>query len=53
MLSGDHGKVDRWRRDQSLLRTMERRPDLFAKVEFTKADRKFLRTLEADPDLPE
>ena len=53
LLSGDHGKVDRWRRDQSLLRTMERRPDLFAKVEFTKADRKFLRTLEADPDLPE
>ena len=28
LLSGDHGKVDRWRRNQSILRTMERRPDL-------------------------
>jgi tRNA (guanine37-N1)-methyltransferase len=28
--SGDHGKIARWRRDQSLLRTAARRPDLFA-----------------------
>ncbi|MFT4128056.1 MAG: tRNA (guanosine(37)-N1)-methyltransferase TrmD [Gordonia sp. (in: high G+C Gram-positive bacteria)] len=28
LLSGDHGKVARWRRDQSLARTRERRPDL-------------------------
>jgi len=28
--SGDHGKIARWRRDQSLLRTAERRPDLIA-----------------------
>ncbi|HIW91644.1 MAG TPA: tRNA (guanosine(37)-N1)-methyltransferase TrmD [Candidatus Corynebacterium avicola] len=28
LLSGDHAKVDRWRRDQSLLRTAERRPEL-------------------------
>ena len=43
LLSGDHAKVDRWRRDQSLLRTMERRPDLFEKAELTKEDRKFLK----------
>jgi tRNA (guanine37-N1)-methyltransferase len=30
LLSGDHGKVARWRRDQSLKRTADRRPDLFA-----------------------
>ncbi len=45
LLSGDHAKVDRWRRDQSLLRTMERRPDLFEKAELTKEDRKFLKKL--------
>jgi tRNA (guanine37-N1)-methyltransferase len=28
--SGDHGKIERWRRDRALLRTAERRPDLLA-----------------------
>lgn len=28
LLSGDHARVDRWRRAQALVRTMERRPDL-------------------------
>ena len=28
LLSGDHAKVDRWRREQSLKRTRDRRPDL-------------------------
>ena len=28
--SGDHGRVDRWRRAQALARTSERRPDLIA-----------------------
>jgi tRNA (guanine37-N1)-methyltransferase len=28
--SGDHGRIARWRRTQSLLRTASRRPDLFA-----------------------
>lgn len=31
LLSGDHAKVDAWRREQSLLRTKERRPDLYEK----------------------
>lgn len=29
LLSGDHAKVDAWRREQSILRTKERRPDLY------------------------
>ncbi|GAA0473109.1 tRNA (guanine-N(1)-)-methyltransferase [Actinoplanes capillaceus] len=28
--SGDHGRIARWRRDQSLLRTASRRPDMYA-----------------------
>ena len=47
LLSGDHKKVAQWRREQALLRTRERRPDLFSKVELTKADCKFLSEQEA------
>lgn len=39
LLSGDHGAVARWRRDRSLRRTAERRPDLLAAVELTDRDR--------------
>lgn len=42
LLSGHHANIDKWRREQSLLLTRERRPDLFEKVELTKEDRKFL-----------
>jgi tRNA (guanine37-N1)-methyltransferase len=39
LLSGDHGAVARWRRDRSLRRTAERRPDLLATAELTDRDR--------------
>jgi tRNA (guanine37-N1)-methyltransferase len=39
LLSGDHGAVARWRRDRSLRRTAERRPDLLAAAELTDRDR--------------
>jgi tRNA (guanine37-N1)-methyltransferase len=39
LLSGDHGAVARWRRDQSLRRTAARRPDLLAAAELTERDR--------------
>ena len=37
--SGDHAKIDRWRRDESLRRTATRRPDLLEKVELDARDR--------------
>ena len=42
LLSGDHAKVDRWRKEQSLQRTKERRPDLYEKYmsEHPDAERK-------------
>ena len=40
LLSGDHAKVDAWRREQTILRTMERRPDLLRKAELTEKERK-------------
>ncbi|MFD5867236.1 tRNA (guanosine(37)-N1)-methyltransferase TrmD [Corynebacterium sp. NPDC060344] len=42
LLSGNHAKVDRWRRDQSLLRTASRRPELLDAVELSARDRKAL-----------
>lgn len=48
LLSGDHGKVDRFRRDEALARTAEIRPDLIAELDckaLDKADRKTLMAL--------
>lgn len=42
LISGDHGKVARWRRGQALLRTGRRRPDLLARLELTEEDRTLL-----------
>lgn len=39
LLSGDHAKVDAWRREQSIRRTMERRPDLMEHAELTPKER--------------
>ena len=35
LLSGDHGKIAAWRREQSLERTLERRPDLLEARQYT------------------
>lgn len=50
LLSGDHARIARWRREQSLLRTRRRRPDLLVTAPLTEADSKFLKKLG---DLPE
>ncbi|MBP3984991.1 tRNA (guanosine(37)-N1)-methyltransferase TrmD [Pseudoxanthomonas helianthi] len=43
--SGDHGAIARWRRQQALLRTWQRRPELMAGREWSKEDRKLLKEL--------
>ncbi|MBB2942214.1 tRNA (guanine37-N1)-methyltransferase [Actinoplanes lutulentus] len=51
--SGDHGRIARWRRDQSMLRTLTRRPDMWADYppeNLDKKDRKAL--LEAGFQIP-
>lgn len=42
LLSGHHANIERWRRNQSLIRTHQVRPDMFDRVELDKKDRKFL-----------
>jgi tRNA (guanine37-N1)-methyltransferase len=43
LISGDHARIQQWRREQSLLRTLERRPDLLSKAQLSASDRKFLK----------
>lgn len=50
LLSGNHAKVDEWRRQQSILRTMERRPDLMKNANLTKVDMKFIRNIEKNDE---
>jgi tRNA (guanine37-N1)-methyltransferase len=48
LLSGDHGHIARWRRQQALLRTWQRRPDLLERAELSDNDRDFLSSLELE-----
>ncbi len=48
LLSGDHGRIAEWRRRESLLRTLRRRPDLLKKADLSDKDRDFLAKLELE-----
>lgn len=47
LLTGDHKKIDKWRREQALERTFRKRPDMLEKAELTKEDRKFVEGLKS------
>lgn len=47
LLSGDHRRIERWRRRESLRATRERRPDLFARLHLSETD---LRLIDAGDD---
>ena len=47
LLSGDHRRIERWRRRESLRATRERRPDLFARLHLSEID---LRLIDAGED---
>ena len=42
LLSGHHAKIEKWRREQSVLRTAKARPDLLEKAELTEKEKKML-----------
>jgi tRNA (guanine37-N1)-methyltransferase len=45
LLSGDHARIDRWRREEALRRTFLRRPDMLLKLDLSEEDRLFLSRL--------
>ena len=46
LISGHHANIEKWKREQSLRRTLEKRPDLLETAELTKEDRKILDKLK-------
>ena len=52
LLSGNHAEIARWRRQESLRRTLELRPDLLKKTDLSQADLAFLETLGRSPSDP-
>lgn len=48
LLKGDHAQVRRWRRKQSLRRTLQRRPDLLARAKLDREDRELLAEIVAE-----
>ena len=48
LLSGDHAKIEKWRREQALSRTLNKRPDMLEKAELNEADKKYLNGLKRE-----
>ena len=52
LLSGDHGRIQLWRRSQSIKRTLERRPDLLEKTHLSEMDKSILEELKQKQGKP-
>lgn len=50
LLSGDHEAIQRWRRQEALRRTWQRRPDLIARAHLSEQDKIFLAEIKAGED---
>jgi tRNA (guanine37-N1)-methyltransferase len=48
LISGNHARIAKWRREQSLRRTLKHRPDLLEKASLGEADRKLLEKIIAE-----
>ena len=48
LLSGHHANIEKWRREQSILRTMERRPDLLRESNLTDKEKKWIRQVKRE-----
>ena len=53
LLGGDHAKIARWRRKESVRRTLLRRPDLLVKATLSKQDRLLLAEVRREEGMPE
>ncbi len=53
LLNGNHAEIAKWRRQQSLLRTLESRPELLHGAELTLKERAMLDAVKAEAEKPE
>ena len=51
LMSGHHANIEKWRREQSVIRTAKNRPDLLAKAELTEAEKELARKVQENPQL--
>jgi tRNA (guanine37-N1)-methyltransferase len=56
LLGGNHARIDQWRREQALERTLVRRPDMLDKADLSEKDKKFIERLQSkvadESDIP-
>ena len=45
LTTGNHARIDKWRREQALTRTLYKRPDMLAKADLSDKDKKFIEDL--------
>jgi len=50
LLSGDHVKIEKWRREQSLRRTLKRRPDLLDNAPLSDTDHKVIKKIKGEEE---
>lgn len=50
LVSGNHGRIARWRRKEALRRTRDRRPDMLERFPLTKEDRQLLEELDREEE---
>jgi tRNA (guanine37-N1)-methyltransferase len=48
LLSGNHARIELWRKRESLIRTYKRRPDLLKMLELSAEDKKILDEIKQD-----
>lgn len=48
LLAGHHGNVQKWHREQSIYRTLKKRPELLEQAELTKSDKFFLKKIQSE-----
>ncbi|MGB8984761.1 MAG: tRNA (guanosine(37)-N1)-methyltransferase TrmD [Anaerolineales bacterium] len=48
LLSGDHARIEKWRREQAISRTLTRRPDIFERAELSAEDQKIVERLKSE-----
>ena len=46
LISGHHKNIEKWKREQALLATLKKRPDMLKKAELTDSDREFLKQIQ-------
>ena len=48
LLSGHHANIKKWRREQSIIRTLKKRPDMLDRAPLTPKEKKFLESVKAE-----